>query len=195
MNRVILLLVLTMVMGASYILAQQVNEPRTHYDSLALETPEDAVMTFVDAFQRQDYPTVFLIFSPHAQTRFQRINATYNYDQAINEEVAAEIFELLPPLSEWEHVHDGYVFDLIMLTAEGRDGLLIDLRGDVEILRTEEASIEGEPAVDVIVTVEDIDGEVRFRMVQSATERWRVYHVAAPGSVDDNALWAMPPRD
>lgn len=194
MNRILLVLVFVTMLGAS-LLAQEGNTARTFYDSLALDTPENAVTTFVDAFQRQDYPAVFLIFSTDAQTRFQRINVMFRYEEAIQEDVASEIFELIPPQPEWEHVHDGYLFDVIMLAAEDQDGFLIDLRGDVEILRTEEASIDEEPAVDVITRVAGIDGEVRFRMVQSASERWRVYHVAAPGGVEDTALWAMPPRD
>ena len=37
---------------------------RTFYESLDLSSPESAVKTFTDAFQKEDYYTVFLIFSP-----------------------------------------------------------------------------------------------------------------------------------
>ncbi len=36
--------------------------PRTYYESLALDTPELAVETFVDAFQQDNFEALFLIF-------------------------------------------------------------------------------------------------------------------------------------
>ncbi len=43
--------------------------PRTYYESLDLATAESAVQEFVAAFQRDDYETMFLIFSVNTQTR------------------------------------------------------------------------------------------------------------------------------
>ena len=36
---------------------------RTYYESLDLSTPETAVSQFTNAFQRDDFETVYLIFS------------------------------------------------------------------------------------------------------------------------------------
>jgi hypothetical protein len=44
--------------------------PRTYYDTLALDTPATAVDTFTQAFQREDFPTVFWILDRQAQQRW-----------------------------------------------------------------------------------------------------------------------------
>jgi hypothetical protein len=68
----------------------------------------------------------------------------------------------------------------IMLYAAREDDLLIDLRGDLDILRSKESETrDGGQAVDVSADVEGVSGEVVFRMVTDKDSRWRVYLVSA----------------
>jgi hypothetical protein len=58
---------------------------------------------------------------------------------------------------------------------------LIDLRGNLGVLRSEDsATADGRRAVDVIAHVDGVRGEVVFRMVADRDGRWRVYLVSAP---------------
>ena len=80
-----------------------------------------------------------------------------------------------------------YLFDQIMLYAAHEDDLLIDLRGDLEILRSEESETrDGVRAMDVIAAVDGVSGEVVFRVVADRDSRWRVYLVSASGEGIDS---------
>ena len=73
------------------------------------------------------------------------------------------------------------IFDQLMLSAAEQDDLVIDLGGDLRILRSEDSeTTDGRPAVDVIANVGGVQGEVVFRMVADEDDRWRVYMVSAP---------------
>lgn len=85
-------------------------------------------------------------------------------------------------------------FDDLMLAAEKHSAFLVDLRGEETVTRTRSAkTAEGEDAVDVAATVEGIDGQVAFRMVQvPSSGRWRVNQVILPGGDQDMMPWAVP---
>jgi len=159
-------------------------DARTYYESLNLETPEEAVQTFADAFQREDFMTVYLVLDVEAQKRLRMENAqTFNWrhligetaDKALKNDI--DFTRLLNiQISPW------YFFDRIMLYAARKDDLLIDLRGDLTILRSKDSRTpDGEPAADVIASVDGVSGEVIFRVVTDGDARWRVYMVGAPG--------------
>ncbi len=95
---------------------------------------------------------------------------------------------------EWEHINGSYLFDSIMLAAKEHSAFLIDLSGDVSILRTEE-NIGGSSYSDVITNVEGIDGEVRFRMEQAPSGRWRVHQVIILDGDEDQIPWSVPTEE
>ena len=97
-------------------------DARTYYESLNLETPEEAVQTFADAFQREDFMTVYLVLDIEAQKRLRMENAqTFNWrhligetaDKALKNDI--DFTRLLNiQISPW------YFFDRIMLYAARR---------------------------------------------------------------------------
>jgi hypothetical protein len=161
----------------------EADKARTYYESLNLATPENAVQTFANAFQREDFMTVYLVLSAEAQ-RLLRIEYAqkFNWRHLIGENADERLWDDLDfdgiistTVDPW------YLFDQIMLYAAGKDDLLIDLRGGLDILRSEESMTrEGGQAMDVIADVEGVSGEVVFRLVTDRDDRWRVYLVSAP---------------
>ena len=148
----------------------QETNARTYYDSLALDTPEETVREFVDAFQRDDFFTVFLILSPSTQFRTEHNIEVLKYEELIKVndlENAREILADTPQFRvrpEWEQggAVASYLFDSIMLAAKDQSALLIDLSGDISVLQSETGSDTGQ--IDVFATVEGIEGDVIFRM-------------------------------
>jgi hypothetical protein len=182
---------------------------RTQYESFDLSTPEVAVQTFVDTFQRRDYAGLFLIFAPQTQTAWQRSISVFNLDQLIDPSAVDKLLDNFAVgfnHTQVEHSSDlnDYLFDTIMLLAEESDAFLIDLRGDVEILRSEDNTIPAYddpelanddeaplPVVDVITSVEGVEGEVTFRMVPTPSGRWQVMQVILPGGDEELLPWSV----
>ena len=157
--------------------------PRTYFESLNLETPEEAVQTFAEAFQREDFLTVYLVLDAESQKLVRMENAQkFSWRHLVGEDSAQDLIDNLDYESIREMQFDyWYFFDQIMLYAAGEDDLLIDLRGDLKILRSEDARMpDGQQAKDVIATVDGVSGEVTFRMAMDNDGRWRVYKVSAP---------------
>lgn len=173
---------------------------RTQYESFDLSTPEAAVFTFVDRFQSRDYVGLFMIFAPQTQIAVDRSFVNFALDNLIQAETGlAEMVDAYTVGFDHKETEHGpfanTMFDEIMLYAEERDAFLIDLRGEVEILRSEESTIQDDDeeftAVDVFASVEGIDSEVTFRMVQSPSGRWRVLQVITPGGDERFLPWAV----
>ena len=174
---------------------------RNYYERLSLNSPESAVETFTNAFQKEDFFTVFLILSPSAQLRVENNINTLNYTELIDVKDLTEAENVLAntpqfqTLSEWEHLGatSSYLFDAIMLAAKQRSVLLIDLSGDVSISRIKRIKDSDEsPKVDVFTTVAGIEGDVIFRMEQSPSGRWRVQQVIIPGGDEELIPWSVP---
>jgi hypothetical protein len=165
------------------------NDARTYFESLDLETPEEAVQTFAQAFQREDFMTVYLVLDLKAQ-RQQRVDfaRTFSWQHLIGEAAAEGVmndgyYEELVDAT----VDGWYLFDQIMLYAAEEDDLLIDLRGELRIVHSEGSETrDSTQAVDVIANVDRVSGEVVFRMVTDGDGRWRVYLVSAPGEGVDS---------
>jgi hypothetical protein len=180
--------------------AQGEEQPRTYYESLNLETPEDAVRTFADAFQHDDFVTVYLVLAPDAQFGMRiEFNQSGNYAHLIDvrdtleflEDVNIDYRELFDIQTDY-----WYTFDRLMLAATQEDELLIDLHGDLTIIGTEDSeTFEGDDAEDVTAEVEGVRGDVTFRMVRDPERRWRVFWVGAPRDGVDSWPWAMPTSD
>jgi len=174
------------------------NQPRTYYDTLDLDTPEAAVVTFVDAFQRDDFVTVYLVLSPRAQfTLSQRLNLMqyqYLFQHEYREDIFEDVTVFSQGLGQGEHADEmWYVFDQMMLSAKQHSALLIDLSGEVNLVNTVPSETNsGEKAKDVNATVEGIDGIVVFRMVQAPSGRWRVNQVIVEGGNEEVIPWSVP---
>lgn len=196
-----LITVITISLVAAY--AQNDDTPRTAYEALDLSTPQTAVEAFVAAFQARDYPTVYWIFAPEAQSRMERALMMFNYsllfvtdpDTPITDNPVLQAVPLMADgmdaTEHWASVLT-FQFDDIMLAAEQYDAFLVDLRGEVVIGEAVEGeNADGESVVDVLAEVEDV-GEVTFRMVQSVSGRWRVWSVIASDGDPEVALWSVP---
>ena len=171
---------------------------RTYYESLVLDTPETAVETFVDAFQRDDFETLYLIFAPNTQMRITNSLSLLQYQDFVKVNDYEGAYEIASDsvqfkmLDEWEHMTTGYRFDSMMLVAKQHSAFLIDLSGDVSILRTEEFGDGERSFSDVITTVSGIEGEVVFRMKQAPSGRWRVRQVIVPDGNEEQIPWSVP---
>jgi hypothetical protein len=183
--------------------------PRTQYESFDLSTPEAAVQTFVDTFQQRDYAGLFLILAPQSQIAWGQVFTRFSFERIIAPEAVDALMDSIDfgfNHTETEHSPQvtSYLFDDIMLFAEEHDAFLIDLRGEVQILRSEDNTIpafhhaeeddEDEtplPVEDVITSVEGIEGEVTFRMVPTPSGRWQVMQVIVPGGDEERLPWSV----
>ncbi len=164
---------------------------RNFYESLDLASPSAAVETFADAFARKDFMTVWLTFDVRTQ---EMLGASFDLLQWRNvidtdavpnrgSEIASVLsFDNLETTDRW------YIFDEFMMIADRNDAYLIDLSGDVTL--GEESHVGDD--VEVSSVVEGIDGEVRFRLTQSPSGRWRVYQVIVPGGDETAIPWSVP---
>jgi hypothetical protein len=173
-------------------------QARTFYETLDLDTPEAAVMTFTKAFQREDFMSVYLILSASPQYRMHQNINLWQYSHWFRTDHIEEIFEDVTVFSEGigkgEHVDSGwYLFDQIMMAAKKHNALLIDLSGEAKIIDSYASEDIGDlEVVDVVATVKGIDGDVVFRMVQAPSGRWRVYQVIVEGGDEEMVPWAVP---
>lgn len=180
--------------------ASKTNDARTYYDSLALETPEAAVESFITAYQRSDFQTVYLIFSPRAQRMWQENYALLNWQLLIHVPTQNDprVRTLIEGTSiaggKFEHSGEtSYEFDEIMLGAEKLGLLWVDLSGTTKIRTSSPArDIVGNPAMDVFVASSLYDEELVFRTVQAPSEKWRVFQVILPDGNEVLAPWAIP---
>lgn len=161
------------------------------YESLDLASPTAAVETFSDAFARKDFMTVWLAFDTKAQLA---AGQSFNLLQWSNllrtdavPDIGSEIGSALS-IQSLETTDRWHVFERIMMIADEHDAYLIDLRGDV----TPGGETPLGDDVEVTGVVEGIDGEVRFRMVQSPSGRWRVFQVIVPGGDENTFPWSVP---
>lgn len=179
---------------------------RTYYETLDLSTPEEAVKTFTEAFQREDFMTVYLVLDQRTQFFVPQMINMRDYHLLFHFENWEDIDEIIDDVSclsdglgSGEHSCSDmlYVFDELMLSAKDHDALWIDLSGEVEIIDTEDSeTVGGDDAVDVIASVEGIEDEVLFRMVESNAGRWRVQVVIVDGGGDEAyGPWSVPGMD
>ena len=173
--------------------------PRTFYESLDLSSPESAIQTFIDAFSRDDFPTVWLILDRSAQFVWLQRITVFEYDDLIQtdnwEEMKMDITTFAKGLNEGERseAHTSYTFDQFMLAARRHSAFRIDLTGSFEILSSEPSiTIQDNQSIDVVVRMEKLEGEVIFRMVQAPSGRWRVYKVFVPGGEGVKSPWGIP---
>jgi len=167
---------------------------RTYYESLDLASPRQTVATFADAFQRNDFMTVWLVLQADAQIHLQQALNMLQYGQlfdtvAFSEYRTALETEFVDILS-WDARDAWYIFDRIMLFADRHDAFLIDLSGQVNV--TGEGPSAGWGYTDLIAEVEGIQGDVTFRMTQAPSGRWQVFQVIVSGGEEQSIPWAVP---
>jgi hypothetical protein len=176
------------------------NSARTYYDSLALDTPGHAVESFISAYQKSDFQTVYLILAPRAQRKWQENYSLLNWPALIHVDTPDDplVIQMIDEtdIADGQFEHSGqtsYEFDEIMLAAQSLDLLIVDLSGTTKIGETQEArDTVGNPATDVFVTSSQYDTDLVFRTVQAPSGKWRVYQVFLPGGSDELVPWAMP---
>jgi hypothetical protein len=177
-------------------------QDRTYYDTLPLDTPTEAVETFVDAFQREDFMTVYLVLDYWAQKDVFRAGGRLDTELLVDvDAMQDQDLNLLGPAYNAHFEVGWHLFDRLMLAGSAQDALLIDLSGDVSIIETQDALPDARPdtndlevaVVDVRATVEGIDGEVVFRTTQSpVNDDWRVHQVIVPDGDTEQIPWSVP---
>jgi hypothetical protein len=173
-------------------------QARTYYESLDLSTVEKAVTTFTNAFNKNDFPTVWLVLAPKAQLlwyqRLLRMNIAAIVDSELWDTMIPEITVFSQGLGYGEHsdYDGGFLFDEVMLAANHHDAFLIDLHGDLHILSSKESTTaDGEACVNVVASVGNLES-ITFRMIQAPSGRWRVLQVIVPGGDEEQIPWSVP---
>jgi len=166
---------------------------RTYYEALDLSSPQNAVTTFVDAFSRNDFMTVWMVFAPFAEDELRQDINLLQYAQVIDTGAipdfrTAFMSEVFQPLAYWEFHEAWYLFDRMMLFAGRHDAFLIDLTGNVIVT---DQKVEADHT-DVTATVAGIEGTVTFRMTLSPSGRWRVQQVIVAGGDTKSIPWSTP---
>ena len=163
------------------------------YESLDLASPSAAVETFSDAFARNDFMTVWLVLDRQAQFVASQHIDWLQYRNLIRTDAVpdmqAEVSSLFV-LDDLETTDRWNIFSQIMMIADRNDAYLIDLSG--EVTPGDESQV-GED-VEVASVVEGIEGEVRFRLTESPSGRWRVHQVIVSGGDEDMIPWSVPQR-
>ncbi len=202
-DRIVLLIVLLLTTLLAGCTAWDVSRPvsGTYYESLALNSPKNATETFLDAFERQDYWTVYLVFAPQTQFLIQQNVNLLRYNTLVRVEGQDDLMAMLAGQSigerftSWEHMDVGSYFHELMVAATQHDQLLVDLSGAYTITEMAETTDEdGTKMVDVTVVVDGIEDPVVFRLTQSFSGRWRVRWVILAGGepVDSASPWVLP---
>lgn len=163
---------------------------RTYFESLDLSTPERAAETFLDAFARDDFMTVWLIFHQPTQstidTGLNHLQSSVIVDHtAIPRSEYEEVYAALPPAS----ARGIFLFDALMLTAGAHDAFLIDLSGSVSILRE---VVDGDRA-EVLVEAAGVEGVVTLHMARVPQEHWRVSFVERRVEGEPPVIWPRQP--
>ncbi|MGD2251729.1 MAG: hypothetical protein PVF70_02320 [Anaerolineales bacterium] len=179
-------------------LFEQAGGARTYYESLDLRTPRRSLETFLEAFRRDDFMTVYLVLAPDAHWGWGMKLSLLQYDLVFQRDFTDEIFEEVTLFTNGikgvDHFGCGwYMFDQVMLAASRHNAFLIDLTKEVTIVDTRPAeTAHGDSAIDIIANLGGVDGEVIFRFVQMASGNWKVYQVILPGADEAIVPWAIP---
>jgi hypothetical protein len=160
------------------------------------------VETFVDAFQREDFMTVYIVLDYWAQKDVLRAVGRLDIEILVDiDAMQDKELNLLGPAYNAHFEVSWHLFDRLMLAGSAQNALLIDLSGDVSIIETQDALPDARPdtndlevsVVDVRATVDGIDGTTIFRTTQSpVNDDWRVHQVIVPDGDTDQIPWSVP---
>jgi len=198
------LIAICMLLAACNTISQPPHaQARTFYESLDLESSEAAVRTFIDAFQRADFPTVYWILAPDAQDVWRQYMSMLEADRVIkvNEgEDAQTVFHETMINTDFTNIGQlesfgdtSYYFDIVMYAAKQHGVLPIDLTHAVTIREVKPPQRNDQYTfVDVTVETDTVDGIVIFRTIQGPSGRWRVLQVIVPGGDERDMPWSIP---
>lgn len=179
------------------------NTNRTYYESLELDTPELAVQTFVSAFDRADFVTVYMVLAPATQQELRSQGVALSIDNFIHERLVGENQELFiqkwtsrVSVNEAEQFQDTqYIFYVMMQEAAELGFIPFQFNEQFEILGSESTIIpDGQNAVDLMIMFEGDENPIIFRLIQSPDKRWRVFQVIWPGGDETDVPWALGPN-
>ncbi|MEE9206384.1 MAG: hypothetical protein V3U50_05315 [Acidimicrobiia bacterium] len=161
---------------------------RTYFEALDLSTPSAAAETFLDAFARDDFMTVWLALHPNAQKLIQLeldlLQRRVVVDHPIPHAEYEEIYESFPP----ESIGTWYLFDALMLVADEYDAFIIDLSGPV---RVTDETVDGDEA-ELSAEAAGIEGTVTLRMAKSFKGSWRVREITMGDEGEPAVVWPRP---
>ena len=188
----LLVVVLALVGGGCAGSSDEVVPPggaRTYLEALDLSTPSAAAETFLDAFARDDFMTVWLVLHPTPQLIIVRDlhllqpRVIVDHD-AVPRSEYEEIYESFPPGST-----DGLLlFDALMLAADEHDAFLVDLSGPVRVTGE---TLDGDRA-QVSVEATGVEGAVTLHMSRAPWGRWHVSYVEMNGEREPLVMWPDP---
>ena len=163
-------------------------DTRTYYDSLNLDSPKEAVETFITAYQKSDYPTVLMVFSNRAQFVWVQYLNLLRYNYLFDSSKTRETID--DSITGQEGLNAGelsnalltFTFDDYMLAAERNDSLWFDLSGNYKIQDEEnETGIDRDhnaiEAIELTVDFDNQDEPIIFWLVESREGNWRVDRV------------------
>ena len=162
---------------------------RTYFEALDLSTPSAAAETFLDAFARDDFMTVWLVFHPKAQKLIE-INLDLLQDRVmidshtVAREVRMERSRLFPP----ESIGTWHLFDALMFAADEHDAFIIDLSGPVRVTGQ---MVDGDEAK-LSAGAAGIEGTVTLHMEKSLKGSWRVRSVTMGSDGEPPIVWPDP---
>jgi hypothetical protein len=163
---------------------------RTFYEALDLSTPKSAAETFLDAFARDDFMTVWLTLSPlqhdsvHNALYREEAQAVVNKD-AIPPAEVEEIFTSSSPVA----AETLFLFDALMLSAGRHDAFVLDVSGPVRI--TDETMEDG--GATLTLEGEGLDGPVTLWMSDHPSGDWRVLEVTVGDPEEPETTWPRRP--
>lgn len=162
---------------------------RTYFESLDLSTPTASAKTFLDAFARDDFMTVWLTLYPNTQKMIE-LQLDLLQRRVVVDHLAIphadfeEIYESFPP----ESIGAWYLFDALMLAADEYDAFIIDLSGPVRIT---DNTVDGDEA-ELFAEAAGIGGIVTLHMAKSFKGSWRVREVTVGDEGEPAVVWPRP---
>jgi len=162
---------------------------RTYFEALDLSTPSAAAETFLDAFARDDFMTVWLVLHPNAQDMIRSALDLLQHrvmidSQAVARDVMMERSRSFPP----ESIGTWHLFDALMFAADEHDAFIIDLSGPV---RVTDQMVDGDEA-EISAEAAGIDASVTLHMEKSFEGRWRVRSVTMDSDGERPVVWPDP---
>lgn len=190
MRRLVTVIVVFVIALSSCTYTNPEPEARTYYDSLDLSSPTAAAETFVDAFARDDFMTVWLAFDSQAQWEWNNAFNLLHYSKLfrVNDEMRQGIPDTISRLIT-ETTDPWYVFDQTMMLAREHNALLIDLQSiDLDM-----TTIKDDGTAVVTGRFEGIDGDVEIKLTATQDGRWKVGQVLLPGGDENSIPWGVVP--
>ncbi len=170
-------------------------DARTYYESLDLSSPEATVGTFVEAFARDDFMTVWFTFDWHTQNEIRQSFELLQYSKLVDtNEIPSPGVTITDPIADLVgrgNLDRWRVFDQLMLVADEYDAFLIPI---TQLTSWERRGVAAAGTASVAVTVEGSDEELIINLRQGEEDRWFIEQVIAPGGDTQQIPWSVRPQ-